>query len=119
MDEGDLMGGEPGAFAMDGPTRKRLQAALIKAGQDCREFGYYPGRFLQDAARSDPMDLCRRYVLGPPTDGFTRLMQERRLDLSVESVVWRFRRHLPADLVDAARQRLREVGFDVHTQKQM
>lgn len=94
-----------------------LYRELIRVGKECKTFGYDPNRFLPDVANSDPVELVHRYVLRErPSDGFERLVRERRLDLSVESVAWRFRDLFP-EVAAAARQRLREVGFDVEAQR--
>ena len=97
--------------------RSRLFADLARIGTEAKEFDYVPGRFLQDLASSDPVDLTARYVLSPkPTAGFIRLWEEGRLDLTVENVAWRHRHLFPSSIAEAAKKRLASVGFDVETQ---
>jgi hypothetical protein len=59
-----------------------------------------------------------RYVLAKnPTDGFNRLWQERRLDLTVENVAWKHRHLFRPEVGRAAAGRLASAGFDVRTQR--
>jgi hypothetical protein len=102
---------------MDESTKALLYRELRRVGKECLTFGYNPGRFFADLANSEPDDLCVRYTLGPPTEGFLRLVDEDRLDLAVENVVWTFRDHFPQVVVAAARQRLQALGFDVVKQQ--
>jgi hypothetical protein len=83
---------------------------------ECYEIGYTAGYFRNDLANSNPAELCLRYTLNPPTSGLLELQQRGRLDLSVENVVWRFRKDFPHEAVARARDRLEEFGFDVRTQ---
>jgi hypothetical protein len=79
---------------------------------------YIPGRYLQDLANSDPAELVYKYVLAKePTDGFTRLWHEKRLDLAVENVAWKNRNLFPPTVGRAAAERLAAAGFDVKTQQ--
>ncbi len=103
-------------------VKKRLIAELLHIAEETRDFQppYIPSRYLQDVANSDPAELVYKYVLAKqPTSGFERLWQERRLDLSVENVAWKFRSHFPASVGKAARDRLRPMGFDVLKQKHL
>jgi hypothetical protein len=102
---------------VDQATKASLYKELLRVGRECLTFGYSPGRFFADLANSEPDDLCVRYTLGPPTEGFVRLTDESRLDLAVENVVWRFREHFPAEVAEAARRRLDALGFDVLRQQ--
>ena len=97
--------------------KMKLFADLARIGKETRDFDYIPGRFLQDLASSDPVELATRYVLAPkPTAGFIRLWEEGRLDLTVENVAWRHRHLFTASVGEAAKKRLASVNFDVETQ---
>jgi hypothetical protein len=75
--------------------KRRLMRDLIHIAEETRQFKppYIPSRYLQDLANSNPGELVERYVLAKnPTDGFHRLWQEQRLDLTVENVAWKHRR---------------------------
>lgn len=51
------------------------------------------------------------------TDGFFRLWEEKRLDLTVENVAWLNRAMFPPKVGKAAAERLKACGFDVRQQK--
>jgi hypothetical protein len=103
---------------MDQANKKKLMAELLHLAEETREFDYIPSRYLQDVANSDPAELIFKYVLKDSTDGFNRLWQEQRLDLTVENVAWKHRKLFPPEVGRAAADRLAACGFDVRTQKQ-
>lgn len=105
---------------MDAETKKRLLAELLHIADQTRDFEppYIPSRYLQDVTNSDPAELVYKYVLAKePTSGFARLWEERRLDLSVENVAWKFRANFPARVSRAARDRLMAMDFNVLQQR--
>jgi hypothetical protein len=105
---------------MNDDDRRRLMRDLIRIAEETRQFKppYIPSRYLQDLANSDPAELVERYVLAKnPTDGFHRLWQEKRLDLTVENVAWRHRNRFRPEVGRAAAKRLASAGFDVATQR--
>lgn len=104
---------------MDPANKSKLRADLLRIGEETREFDYIPSRYLQDVANSDPAELIFKYVLKDPTDGFNRLWQERRLDLTVENVAWKYRKLFPPQIGKIAADRLAASGFDVRTQKHL
>jgi hypothetical protein len=118
----EASGGSPSvatpAAAAPGRDGVALFAELKRIGEETRKFGYVPGRFLSDLANcGDPAELVVRYVLAPrPSEGFTRLAMEGRLDLSVENVAWRHRHLFTPEVAAAARKRLAQAEFDVDTQ---
>ena len=104
---------------MTNDEKKRLRAELQHIAGETKEFGYNPTRFLNDLAGSDPGELVIRYVLARnPSEGFTRLWEEKRLDLAVENVAWRNRHLFAPEIGEAAKKRLAAMGFDVETQHQ-
>lgn len=101
---------------MEFATKKKLLAELLHIAEETREFSppYIPSYYLQDVANSDPAELVLRYVLAKDiTDGYERLWREKRLDLAVENVAWRFRAEFPPKVGREARARLAASGFDV------
>jgi hypothetical protein len=93
---------------------------LMHIAEETRLFKppYIPSRYLQDLANSGPAELVERYVLAKhPTDGFQRLWQEQRLDLTVENIAWKHRRIFRPEIGAAAEARLASAGFDVKTQQ--
>jgi len=99
--------------------KRMLMRDLLRIAEETRQFKppYIPSRYRQDLATSDPADLVERYVLAKnPTDGFHRLWQEQRLDLTVENVAWKHRTCF-GPRSGASADRLAAAGFDVRTQK--
>jgi hypothetical protein len=97
-----------------GPEREReVHEELKRVLTECYSVGYTAGYFRNDLANSNPAELCLRYTFNPPSVGLMTLVDLDRLDLSVENVVWKFRRDFPAEAVAKARNRLAELGFDV------
>jgi hypothetical protein len=102
--------------------KQELRAALLHIAEETRDFEppYIPSRFLGDVANKDPKELIYSYVLAKPsTTGFERLWREQRLDLAVENVAWRFRKHFEAFVARAAKDRLASAGFDVISQRHL
>jgi hypothetical protein len=107
-------------MAVTRENKDKLLAELLHIAEETREFDppYIPARYLQDVANSDPAELILRYVLAKEmTDGFFRLWQEKRLDLTVENVAWLNRRLFPPKVGKAAAERLSACAFDVRTQQ--
>src|SRR3954452_13564185 len=107
-------------MAMKIEDKKKLMAELLHIAEETRDFNppYIPSRYLQDVANSDPAELIYKYTLAKDvTDGFERLWRERRLDLAVENVAWKYRPLFPASVGRAARERLAAAGFDVVRQR--
>jgi hypothetical protein len=107
-------------MAMKLAQKKQLMAELLHIAEETRDFTppYIPHRYLEDLANSDPAELILRYTLAKDiTDGFERLWREKRLDLAVENIAWRFRILFPPRVGKAARERLAAAGFDVVSQK--
>jgi hypothetical protein len=93
---------------------------LLHIAEETRQFNppYIPSRYLQDLANSDPADLVERYVLAKnPTDGFNRLWQEQRLDLTVENVACQHRHLFRPEVGRAAAERLASAGFNARSQR--
>jgi len=101
--------------------KRALMADLMRIAEETQLFKppYIPSRYLQDLANSDPTELVERYVLAKhPTDGFQRLWQEGRLDLTVENVAWKHRHVFRPEVGASAQARLAGAGFDVRRQEQ-
>lgn len=87
-----------------------------KAMEAQRVLNYRPALFLQMLGSSGGYQTVSTLISQPkPSDGFTRLWEGGRLDLSVEALVTesRWRRCFDADLLLAAEKRLREAGYEV------
>jgi hypothetical protein len=95
----------------------QLQAALLTAARRAKaEAGYNPTYFLQMLADRGALETARALIASPrPSDGFVRLLELGRLDLSVEAIACRREyRHLfsTAELATAKR-RLHDAGYEV------
>ena len=76
---------------------------------------YFPRRFEQMLSEHGAVTTARLLLDSNRFhDGFTRLWQERRLDISLECVVLKpiFRGLFTDQQLDLARSRLRELDFD-------
>ena len=94
-------------------TFEREMVAGIKR---CKEFGYNPSFWLRMVMDHRGVGAAKRLLAGPATsEGFARLWEEGRLDLSVEWFVLqpRFAPLFDAAERDEARRRLLAHGFDV------
>lgn len=102
---------------MSPQAKAQIHQELKRVLRECLTFGYNAGYFRNDLANSEPDELCIRYTTNPPTEGYMRLVEEDRLDLAVENVVWKFRQEFDPAIVKQARQRLAQFGFDVVKQR--
>lgn len=87
-----------------------------KAMEAQTALNYRPAFFLQMLASSGGYQTVSTLISQPkPSDGFTKLWEGGRLDLSVEALVTesRWRRCFEANLLLAAETRLRQVGYVV------
>lgn len=79
------------------------------------EIGYRPTAFRAMVADVGGVEAARRLVMAAqPSDGFALLWEKRRLDLSAEAyvVAERFAGLFEDDVVERARARLADYGFD-------
>jgi hypothetical protein len=99
--------------ALDSEFHRRV----VTAAQQCRDdFGYNPTYWLRMIQEHGSIDAAKRLLLGPrASDGFTRLWEEGRLDLSVEFFVLmpEFSSMFTAEELMEARRRLELYEFDV------
>ncbi|MCX6462281.1 MAG: DUF262 domain-containing protein [Pseudonocardiales bacterium] len=104
-----------GGFAEQGPSDGSLESALFAVIEQCRvELGYHPRQLREMIHDLGALDAVRRILNAPtPSDGFRRLWDEKRLDLSVEAAALQFPSLFTPTELAAARQRLREAGHAV------
>lgn len=79
-----------------------------------RECGYRATRFLQMLAEKGAVETAISLVSKPGgTEGFARLWEMNRLDLSVEALVLKdeYRGMFSDDLLETAEKRLKEYGY--------
>lgn len=65
-------------------------AAVLRAVEECKRLGYNPAYFTQMLAEHGAVETARRLINAPQaTEGFARLWELRRLDLTVEAFACR------------------------------
>lgn|GEM_PF-2048336 len=92
---------------------RKLDAAIAEAVQECRRIGYNPAYFVEMLHRHGGIETARRLITTrAASDGFTKLWELGRLDLSVEAVALRpeLAPLFTRDELDAARRRLDDYG---------
>ena len=88
----------------------------MDATRECKRLRYNPTYALQMVGELGAVGACKRLLeKSEPSEGFTRLWELRRLDLTVEAVVLRpeFASLFTLDERAVARQRLESVGYHV------
>ena len=93
----------------------QLEAAMHEICRESRRLGYVPTRFLQMLNEQGALVTVNQLLASDPHhDGFTRLWDLRRLDLSLECVVPRpvFRPLFTEKELNVARWRLRKLDLD-------
>ena len=76
---------------MKKPTCAALEHAVDTAVDKSKALGYNPVRFRKMRAQYGTVETIRRLLAKPDvSDGFVKLMEMGRLDLSVEAIALRF-----------------------------
>lgn len=101
---------------MDGSSLSAVGSVLCcRAGRRAKtEAGYNATLFLRMLSEHGPIETARRLITATqPSDGFTRLWERKRLDLTVEAQVLRpeFETLFTTEERDACRRRLELYGF--------
>jgi hypothetical protein len=89
---------------------------MMDATRQCKRPGYNPTYTIQMIDRLGHVDACKRILDDPGSlDGFTRLWELRRLDLTLEAIVLRaeFASPFAGEELGVARKRLSDVGYSV------
>jgi len=101
---------------MDGNLQARFGEALVKAYQtavdECGYRGNYALRMLNELG---PVEAARRLIDAEvPAEGFTRLWECQRLDLTVEAIAIdeEFAALFAPEELERACDRLRQYGYD-------
>ena len=93
---------------------QRFHQAMLRIYCECETFGYRPTRFLRMVNERGGLKTARRLLHADHlSDGFARLWEEQRLDLSVEAVVLRepWRRLFTEVELAIASRRLEDMGY--------
>ena len=95
----------------------RFHKELIKGYEETkRECGYNATRFIQDVSKSGGLTVAKK-LIGKPggSDGFTKLWEAGRLDLSVEACALRpeFKPLFTEKELETCRERLKAFGYNI------
>lgn len=96
------------------PAEKQLEGELWRCVEECKSLGYNPAFFVQMLDDRGGLATVKKLINdNTPSDGFTRLWERQRLDLTVEAVA--LRSPYGALVTQAerikARRRLEEYGY--------
>lgn len=97
-------------------SAKAFDKAMLAIYDQATEFGYYPNDFRSMVEKQGGVTTAKQLINKPKvSQGFTRLWEERRLDLSVEALAVRpeWRSLFSADEIRRSQRRLAEVGHDI------
>jgi len=98
-------------------TEAKLNDALLNAVQIMKsEYRYNPSIFIQMLTSDGAIETCRKLILSKrASDGFAKLWEFHRLDLSVEAIVLRpeFNGIFSSEEKKIARRRLKEYDYTV------
>ena len=94
-------------------VQDRFDQEMLRIYHEAAKFGYRPTRFLEMVNTSGGVATAQQLLSKEPSDGFTRLWEEGRLDLSVEAIVLqeRWAPLFTAEELATARVRLEEAGY--------
>lgn len=95
-------------------AEKQLEGELWRCVEECKALGYNPAYFVQMLDDRGGLATVKKLINdNTPSDGFTRLWELQRLDLTVEAVA--LRSPYSALVTQAermkARRRLEEYGY--------
>ena len=106
---------------MNSNLKKAFEAAMRDIYHRCdTEIGYRPTAFLNMINKMGAIQTAHVLIMKKqPSDGYTRLWEEKRLDLSVEALLCSKPEFHPLfpdaadELVKTARHRLRQFGYNI------
>lgn len=92
-----------------------LEREFKRAVNICiNQYGYRPSYFLQMLRNYGPVDTATKLVTAPKFhEGFTRLWELRRLDLTVEAIILRnpYNQLFTTEVLSMAKGRLEQLGY--------
>lgn len=94
---------------------------MLRIYEEAKEFDYYPSYFLRMVVDRGGLSTARHLLSGGQlSDGFVRLWEEGRLDLSVEAVALqdRWRGLFTHEELAEAKRRLDGVGYRPRSQRE-
>src|SRR5688572_15968710 len=94
------------------------QFLLAKTKEAKQDTGYPATQFVSmiNAQGGEAAALNLLSATKPPSDGFVRLWEEDRLDLTLEALILEseWRNHFPVESLDIARKRLTDVKYTLN-----
>lgn len=99
---------------MDARANEEFTQHLMGAVKVAEELGYRPHRFKGMLNADGGYQTVNKILAsGKPSDGFTRLLELRRIDLTCEAIIVesKWRQYFDEDLVARAEHLLRQVGY--------
>lgn len=98
------------------PNTKAFDRAMFAIYDEATSFGYYPHDFRAMVEKLGGVRAAKQLInTTKVSQGFTRLWEESRLDLSVEALAVspQWRALFTAEEIKCSRQRLKEVGYTI------
>ncbi len=100
---------------MDINLENKLRTEFLNAVNICKnQYGYNPTRFLQMLEKYGPVNTAINLVMDPKChDGFTKMWELRRLDLTVEAIICRspYNRLFSHEVIEKAKEKLEQLGY--------
>ena len=100
---------------MDISLEYKLRTEFLKAVNICKnKYGYNPTRFLQMLGKYGPVTAAINLVVNPKFhDGFTKMWELERLDLTVEATIRRspYNQLFTQEVLDKAKEKLDNLGY--------
>ena len=100
---------------MDINLENKLRREFLNAVNICKnQYGYNPTRFLQMLEKYGPVDTAVSLVMDPKLhDGFTKMWEFKRLDLTVEAIIRRspYNQLFSYEVIERARKKLERLGY--------
>lgn len=100
---------------MDNTLEMQLEKKFLEAVGICKHrYGYNPTRFLKMIEEHGAIDTATLLVTDSKIhEGLEKLWEFRRLDLSVEAIIWQepYCKLFPVEVLSKAKSRLKELGY--------
>ena len=94
---------------------RRFGEAMLAIYREAKDIGYTPSIFLRMLKEKGALQTARQLInASQPSDGYTRLWELKRLDLSVEAVVYenaKWHSLFTQDELDRCLKRLTDYGY--------
>ncbi|WP_462247804.1 hypothetical protein [Ekhidna sp.] len=96
-------------------TELDLEDRFKKMIKECKEFKYTPKTFIKMLSQLGAVEAAERLINQEYTsEGFLRLSEEKRLDLTIEAIVYdneEYHHLFSKDIIDRAKQKLKSIKY--------